>query len=269
MSDWTPAGRHGARAGAVRASVVSGLCLLRGLPLLVSAAPRTPLRALGIIALDTLHVLRHSQLLPRQRIRELALFLDLEGCANATWDHKAFCAAQYRALRQQLESAGLGACLDEYLARLQDLETRRPPIGADADVVRGYREAVARLSIGTAAAIALNGRDRAHDVAAPRGDGDVETLFRILMQCQIIDDVMDYAEDRSAGLPSFLTAATSLPEAIAATAEASRSYGAGGTPRDGAAVFPLRLALLIISVLARLVVWAATPRHRHAQQFAQ
>jgi hypothetical protein len=35
------------------------------LPLFFCATPRTPLRVLGIIALDTLHVLRHSRPLPR------------------------------------------------------------------------------------------------------------------------------------------------------------------------------------------------------------
>ena len=52
-----------------------------------------------------------------------------------------------------------GLCVEEYLGRLRDLESRRPSIGGDHrrfDEVRLYREGVARLSLATAAAIALN-----------------------------------------------------------------------------------------------------------------
>ena len=103
----------------VRAFLVAFGCLLRGVPLFFRAAPRTPLRVLGIVALDTLHVLRHSRPLPRQRISELAMFLDLEGCTNALWDHKGLCSTEYLALRQQLERAGLGSCIKAYLERLR------------------------------------------------------------------------------------------------------------------------------------------------------
>lgn len=240
----------------VWASVVSAACLLRGLPLFFRAAPKTPLRALGIIALDTLHVLRHARPLPRRRINELAMFLDLEGCTNALWDHKGLCAAEYLALRQQLMNAGLGACLEAYLKRLRALESRRPSIGGDHrnfDEVRSYREAVARLSIDTAAAIALDAEDR-----------ETDTLFRILMQCQIIDDILDYPADLSAGLPSFLTAAASLPQAMELTARAARHYAA--SPEGS--VLPLQVALGVVSAMARLVIAAAPHRHRQARRFS-
>ena len=140
---------------------MSVTCLLRGLPLFFRAAPKTPLRVLCIIALDTLHVLRHSQPLPRKRISELATFLDFQACTNAAWDHKDLCEAEYQAIRQRLEKAGLGSWIEEYLGRLRELERRRPSIGGDHrrfDEVRSYREAVARLSLATVTAIALNAR---------------------------------------------------------------------------------------------------------------
>ena len=65
------------------------------------------------------------------------------------------------------------------------------------------------------------------------------------MQCQIIDDVMDYAEDLSAGLPSFLTASASLPQAMELTADASRYYAASASFICHA-MFPLRVALTIL-----------------------
>lgn len=250
-----------ARNGAIWSSLVSVACLLRGMPLFTGAVPKTPLRALGIIALDTLHVLRRSRPLSQQNIREVALFLDFAGCMNAAWDRKELCAAEHRAVRQQLEQAGLGSCITDYLARLQAIERWRPAIGGDHrrfDEVRSYREAVAGLTLATAAAVALN--DDSLD------DRDLPALLRILMLCQIIDDVLDYSEDLSAGLPSFLTASASPSEALALTAEAARSYAASDGPAKGRAMLPLRLAQWAVALVTQLVIWGADPRHRHAQQ---
>jgi hypothetical protein len=84
-------------------------------------------------------------------------------------------------------------------------------------------------------------------------------LFRILMQCQIIDDVIDYEADRSAGLPGFLTAAATRPEAVALTADASRRYAERGPlPAQGA--WPLRMALWAASAVTQLVVRVADQR---------
>ena len=75
-----------ARPGPARISLVVLRCLLRGLPRFFRASPKTPLRVLGIIALDTLRVLRTSQPLPRKRIGDLAMVLDFLGCTYAAWD---------------------------------------------------------------------------------------------------------------------------------------------------------------------------------------
>jgi hypothetical protein len=239
--------------------------LLRGLPLLFRSAPRTPLRVLCIIALDTLHVLRHSQPLSRERISELAMLLDFQACTNAVWDRKNFCEVEYRAIRQRLENAGLGLCIEEYLTRLRELETRRPPIGGDHrrfDEVRSYREAVARLSLATVVAVALDAECHDEEIGATHCDNDVEALFRIVMQCQIIDDVVDYAEDQSAGLPSFLTACASLPQAIELTARAARYYGASCASSSANGVFPIRVALRVFTAVTTLVVRIAHRRYR-------
>lgn len=250
---------------------MSVTCLLRGLPLFFGAAPRTPLRVLGIIALDTLHVLRHSQPLPRQKISALATFLDFQGCTNAAWDHKELCEAEYRDIRQRLENAGLGLCLEAYLSQLRQLESHRPSTGGDHrrfDEVRWYREAVARLSIGTAAGIALSPDCRAEEIRMLYYDSDVDTLFRILMQCQVIDDVLDYREDWSAGLPSFLTASASLPQALELTARAARYYAESRELSSGGGVLPLRIALFVVSAVTNVLVHLARRRHRNARQFA-
>lgn len=241
-----------ARHGAVWSTLVSVACLVRGLPLFLGKSPQTPLRVLGIIALDTLHVLRRSRPLPRQRVRAVAMFLDFAGCINAVWDRKVLCPAHYRRIRQRLERAGLGSGMTGYLARLQAIERWRPSIGGDHrrfDEIRSYREAVAGLTLATAAAIALD--DESLE------DADMDTLFRILMQCQIIDDVLDYDADRSAGLPSFLTAAPTRLEAVALTADASLRYAAPGGPAPVRGALPLRMALWAASMVAQLVVRVA------------
>jgi hypothetical protein len=244
------------------------MCLLRGLPLFFRSAPRTPLRVLCIIALDTLHVLRNSYALPRQRISELATLLDFQACTNAAWDNKYLCGAEYQAIRQRLESAGLGLCIEDYLRGLRELESQRPSIGGDHrrfDEVRSYREAVARLSLATVTGIALDGEWLEAEILASQCDRDLDTLFRIAMQCQIIDDIVDYAEDQAAGLPSFLTACDSLPQAMALTAKAARDYAGSRERSSGNGVFPLRVALRVCTAVTKLVVRVAHLRHRRDQ----
>ena len=150
--------------------------------------------------------------------------------------------------------------ITEYLSRLRELETRRPSIGGDLqrfDDVRLYREAVVRLSLATIMAIALDAGCLDEGIQATYCDSDVATLFRMAMQCQIMDDVIDYREDLSAGLPSFLTASASLPQAIAWTGGAVRVYAAGRGASAGGGVFPLEAALHVITLATRLVVGVA------------
>jgi hypothetical protein len=274
----TEAGDTRVRPGPLRAALVAITCFLRGLPLFFCPAPGTPLRVMCIVALDTIHVIRYTQPLSRQRREQLATLLDFQACTNAVWDGKRLCVAEYQALRQRLEEAGLGSWITEYLGRLRELETRRPSIGGDRrrfDDVRAYREAVARLSLATITAVALNGQCLEDGIRATYCDGDVATLFRMAMQCQIIDDVVDYRKDLSAGLPSFLTACASPALAMALTAEAARSYAVsrdcvraddlglseveGMRPERSAegGVFPLHVALYVVTAVTKLVVGVA------------
>ena len=251
------------RPGRICASLVSLACFLGGLPFFFCARPKTPLRVLCVIALDTVHVLRNSRPLSRRRCEQLAAVLDFQACTNAVWDGKDLCAPEYRALRQRLERAGLGMWITEYLSRLRELETRRPSVGGDLqrfDEVRSYREAVARLSLATITAIALNAESLDEGIQATYGDCDVAALFRMAMQCQIIDDVIDYRKDLSAGLPSFLTACASLPQAIALTADAVGFYAPSRRPSTGGGVFPLEAALHVMTLVAKLVAGVARRR---------
>jgi hypothetical protein len=234
-------------------------CLLRGLPLLFAASPRTPLRVLCIVALDTVQVHRRGCPLSRQTREELAAFLDFQACTNAAWDGKRLCMEEYQALRQRLEKAGLGVWILDYLSRIRELETQRPSIGGDRDrfdEVRTYREEVARLALATVAAIAFDSDSIAEGIRATYDDGDVAMLFRMAMQCQIIDDVVDYRDDRSAGLPSFLTAALPLSQAVALTACAAGSYQACPERMSDRGALPLRIGLWVLTRIAILAVRA-------------
>ena len=243
----------------VRACLAAVQSFVWHLPLFFAARPRTPLRVLGIVALDMIRVLQCGRRLSRTRTNALALFLDLEGCANAAWDRKGVCLDEWQAIRQRLDDAGLGPCVHRYLGRLQQLESARPSAGGDGlrfAQVHTYRESVARLSITTAAEIAL---DQALD--PDRTDVDIDTLYRILMQCQIIDDIFDYADDLSAGLPSFLTAATSPLQSLASTAAAARRYGRSPAHSSNDSVLPLRVVLWLFTTLSTFLVWIYGIRH--------
>jgi hypothetical protein len=227
---------------------------LRALPLFVARAPRTPLRVLCVIALDVVHRQRHRAPMSRRNVGDLSAFLDFAACVNAEWDRKALRRADYAVLRTRFERSEKCAIVDDYLARIADLEGLRPGIGGSArhfEQVRSYREAVATVSLAAAAAIALDSKSVDAETRAIGPGGDLEGLLRIVMQCQIVDDVLDYAEDRLRGLPSFLTATASLTQALALTSDAARGYGAGR--RDDKAV-PIRAALSVATAAATLLV---------------
>jgi hypothetical protein len=248
--------------------------MVRGLPLFVSARPKTPLRVLCVMAFDALHVLRKAKRLPMPRLRVLAALLDFGACANAAFDNKEFCRRECRETLRLLEEAGIRSSVVEYLRRLRDLESRRPLPGGDYrqfGKVGLYREAVVRLSLAVVAATADGNGCLDEAVRATYCDADLKILFRIVMQCQIIDDVLDYATDMSAGLPSFLTACKSLPQALELTRLAALGYAdERDLPRAGA-LFALRSALFLVSTCTKLVIVLGRWRQRTrvGRQFTQ
>ena len=181
----------------------------------------------------------------------------LDASANATINHKVNRRKHLPVAFQLLEEAGLVPCVAVYLRRLCDLESGRPPPGGNRwhfQAVSLYRVAVVRLSLGMIATTA--GGDRCLDeaVEATHGSGDLNHLFRIVMPRQITDDVLDDSRDRSAGLPSFLTAYRSLPQALELTRWAVQAYAGDrhmGRPAD---VFQLQVALFLVSMVTELLV---------------
>lgn len=226
----------------------------RCLPLFVSARPGTPLRVLCVMAFDALHQIRCSEPMPAATHRVLAALLDFGACANAIIDDKPHCRRELERTRRILDDAGLHSFIEDVLRRLSDLEGRRPsPFGDDRHFhqARLYREAVARLWLETLAATA--------GIESTQDDGVLELLFRIVMQCQIIDDVLDYSRDASAGLPGFLTASASLPQAIERTYHAACEYARPRGVARSSEMLPLRAALGLASICARLMILFRIP----------
>jgi hypothetical protein len=209
------------------------------------------------MAFDTVHMLRRSKPLPVTQQRILAALLDFGACANARFDNKDYCRKELRLTRQILDEAGLDTFVEECLRRLWELERRRPsPLEDDCKFhkVRSYREAVVRLLLGMVSATARGNYCIDEGIRATYSDDDLKILFRIVMQCQIIDDVLDYPKDMSAGLPSFLTASESLPEAIRRTYQSVFVYADNRDLPRSNDVFPLRMALLFASTFAKLTI---------------
>jgi hypothetical protein len=238
--------------------VIAGRCLLRSAPLWCARAPKTPLRVLCVIALDALHRRRHAAPMPRRNIRDLVSFLDLAACANAEWDGKTLSDADCAAVRSRVDRSARHACVKDYLTRLAALESRRPEICGAVDrfgEVRDYRESVVTLSLAAAAAIALDSSID-EEIRALGADADFQALMRIVMQCQIVDDVLDYEEDRRLGLPSFMTATPSPGQALRLTIDAARAYG---DSRTGRGTLPVRAALIAATagtvLLLRVALW--------------
>jgi hypothetical protein len=257
--------RRNALYAGISSILIAVRSILRGLPLFISARPKTPLRVLCIMAFDTLHMLRQAKPLPRRKLRILAALLDFGACANAAFDNKDWRRHECRQTLQLLEEAGIRFSLVEYLRRLRDLESKRPLPGGDYGQFQRvglYREAVVRLSLGMVATMANGQQCLDEGIRATHGEDALNILFRIVMQCQIIDDVLDYSKDMSAGLPSFLTAFKSLPQAFELTRLAALGYADDlDLPRTGD-VFPLRSALFLVSTCTKLVIVLGRWRQR-------
>lgn len=237
--------------------LVAFRCILRGLPLIFASNPGTPLRVLCIVAFDTVYSLRSSRGLPKPCINNLALLLTFGATLNAAFDGKAFCPDEFRRLQQRLFDAGLRHTSNDYWWRIQQLEFNRPLAFGDrsqCETVKAYREDVARLSIGYFTMVAFGYATIEDGIKATRTDVNLQILFRIVMQCQIIDDVFDYSKDVARGLPGFLTASSELIDTFQLTSQAARHYANGSSTSKDRPLFALRIALMAVSVIAKTMI---------------
>jgi len=252
-------------SGGMISIVVAVLSVLRGLPLLFRSRPKTPLRVACIMAFDMLHQLRTSKRLPPDRVKSLAVLLDFGATVNAAFDGKAYCQDEFRRIRKLLDAAGMSTTVADYWTQLQQLELRRPSAFGDrlqCRKVQFYREDVVRLSLGVLTATTFGYTNVDEGLWAVRTDFDLQILFRIVMQLQIIDDVMDFAKDNARRLPGFLTASESLQESFQLTQQATRSYATIKGAIQTESSLPLRIAHFVVSAITRLVVTLGRWRQR-------
>ena len=252
--------------GRLSSLLISVVSVLRSLPLFIAARPRTPLRVLCVMAFDALYALRTSKRPSKSSLRALAALLDFGACANAAFDNKGFCRNEFRATRQLLREAGWNSSVIEYLRRLRKLERSRPSPGGvpwQFHTVQLYREAVVRVSLETLVAAVIGRPCREEGGRSTYRDQGLELLFRMVMQCQIIDDVVDYSKDASAGLPSFLTASDSLSLAFELTRQVTLEYADDRDLARTGDVFPFRVALAGVSTCAKLVLLLGRWRRRY------
>ena len=245
------------RVGCLGASLTAMISAVRGVLLLSTTRPGTPLRAMCLMALDTVHVFRTSQRLSLQRLKTVASLLDCGACANDFFDGNDFSRRKFRATCRMLDRAELCVPVSDYLGRLRALEKRRPVPGGDNRrhrQVQTYREAVIRLSLGMAVATALGNLSIQEGTSATHDEKDIELLFRIVMLCQIIDDILDYTNDTVDGVPSFLTAHASPSQALTLTSDASTCYAYSGELPSSPHLLPFRVALWGVTVLAKLAI---------------
>ncbi|QDU51247.1 hypothetical protein [Gimesia panareensis] len=243
------------RLAAIRIALFS---FLRGIPLFFSSRPATPLRVLCLIAFDTVHVLRTSRRLSVQKIRELAALLDFGSYANDYFDGKQFSFEKYQMTRRLLKAEDTDLVVRAYLHRLRELEKQRPAAGGDDRMhsrAQLYREAVVRLSLGMLAAASLEEMTVEEGIEATLQTADFELLFRIVMLCQVIDDVIDYRQDADAGLPGLMTCSTSPTRALKLTSASAARYADQRSLSTSPALFPFRLALWGVATLTRATLF--------------
>ncbi|WP_145450895.1 hypothetical protein [Gimesia panareensis] len=242
------------RLAAIRIALIS---FLRGIPLFFTSRPGTPLRVLCLMAFDTVHVLRTSRRLSVQKIRELAALLDFGSYANDYYDGKQFSFEKYQMTRRLLKAHDSKLVVREYLNRLRELEKQRPATGGDDrrhSQAQLYREVVVRLSLGMLAAASLEEMTVEEGIEATLQTADFELLFRIVMLCQVIDDVIDYRQDADAGLPGLMTCSTSPTRALKLTSASAARYADQRSLSTSPALFPFRLALWGVAALTRTAI---------------
>lgn len=238
-----------------------------GTAIYMSGRSGTLLRVLCIAAYDVLHNARHGRPLDAQSRLALAALLELGAGANRLLDGKAATrdpqlAMKLRAVMRELRSRGHRSLVSSYLRHLIAQERLRPlPDGKHITAARivAYREGVVRLSLGALATVACLTPDVSTGIRATRDESALNALFRIVMHCQIVDDVLDYRKDRAAGLPTFLTAHDRTAVALSQTLKAVIAYGETKAPIHTGATLLLRVGLVLVTGLTWTLVLLAWP----------
>lgn len=249
---------------AIRSAAAS---LMRSLPLFFARRPGTPLRVLCVAAFDAVCRLRCGHRLSDAVIQQLVAILDYGAAVNDFFDRSGFSHEEYRATLRLLDDTGMRCIAREYRSCLRDLEQSRPVPWGDTsnfEQIRQYRESVVCISLNTLAAVAFQNQPQTVGNRTGCSDQDIEVLFRLVMLCQIIDDVRDFATDTERRLPSFLTAQMSADDSIASTVSAAMHYAEPDDVSRLPRLFPFRMAIRAVFRVAQFALFC---RHRQLKLF--
>jgi hypothetical protein len=235
---------------------------MRAIAIYFRGQTTTPLRALCIAAFDFLHATRHGRRLDMGTCGAIAAFLELGACMNRLLDGKlkhgeSAERQQMKSYLEALKAQGQEELVRLYLECLQSLEHNRPAPGDGFFNFAGvliYRQDVVRLSLGATSVLACLSPDLKSGITATQDENLVNILFRIVMLCQIIDDLIDARKDLAAGLPSFVTLFPDMKTALAKASNISQLYAAARYQIQSREMVLLKLLLVITATITRMVI---------------
>jgi hypothetical protein len=242
----------------------AAVSLWRGLRFYLSRRTGTPLRALCIAAQDFLHKTRYGTPLDADAINTLAAMIELGARLNQLHDGKMLRDGREtinmrRAVPLEPRGGKHDRTLYCYMKALKDLECNRPlpaARGMSTPAIIAYREDVIRLSLGTVSTIAEINSDIASGIQSTKDMGAMNVLFRIVMQCQILDDVLDQQKDTALKLPTFMTASSDSAAGFRLALQAVVGYSHRKRAATGELAL-LNFALMSVTVATKIVIVAA------------
>jgi hypothetical protein len=171
---------------------------------LITCRPETPLRACALIAIET--ILRgRGRLLKSESRQTLIAAMELGALLNDRLDGDPYEINALRAAAARFSKSEHREIIRSYIAGLRCFEHERPDCQDEITTIALYRERVNHISLAMLWAIASNTSfESARDEILH--SSDLNLLFRMVMQCQLIDDAMDLRKDLLKNLPSFATA---------------------------------------------------------------
>jgi len=215
--------------------------------------PGTPLRVLLLIACDAALRAR-GIIMTADRRKAVIEAMELGALLNDRFDGDPYNTDALRARVSWFAHSAHREVVWNYAKRLRRLERTRPDPGDCAAVVKCYRENVNRVSLAALWALA-SARTLAAAELEIECEADLHLLFKIVMQTQLIDDLLDVRHDRARGLPSFAAGA----DVTAASLLELVSVYSDLTPIQLDRSFCLRVALKIVAASAWILIALRTP----------
>lgn len=222
--------------------------LAMSLRFFATARPGTPLRAASLIAIDAVLRGRGKSLKPDQR-RAVIEAMELGALLNDRFDGDLYPKQKLRSAVSWFQNSSSRELVKNYAKLLRHYERDRPQREEGLTAITRYRENVNRLSLAMLWALATNTSLESAQREV-HSDNSLQLLFRIIMQCQLIDDVLDIRKDRLRSLPSLATTRDVSALSLRKLASFYSGVRSDAHARDSC----LWLALQSMATCARLVI---------------